>query len=768
MDRSLAAALTRPRHVVLSVLLFLALGGLGGFVVGAADASSTGEGTAGTSVPNFSLPEPRVGDRGVYEVRSASGRTIDNDYSAAWERRIGFEWLDDQVVRNSAGEAEWGNLVWLNVTQVVGQGDLETDDEVYAVRPGTHDAFAYLRATSEVEQHEDGDRSYQVMAQTGYQERSGELPCGFRNPLQGRSVDVPSLGLTGMGACDQARWPDDGRTLVAQRAAAVDGITYLDAAVFIDRSGIFGARAPYLHLVFRDDIPYPIQLREDGSDAVFVLSAFERGAGPAARTEPEVTAASPPRVDLAPLQAWGPDDSGVDHPFPASEAWVRARDDPEFSELRDFLDQHPGAYSALTYFHESRTDGAEGSSMRWTFHVTDGDVAQSIYVDRVEGRQSTVGPVPVPLPPLPPEAGPLDVAFEFGAGEVQDAAGRRFPDPSSVEGRLAPTVASMVPYWQAYTTADYVDEKANSWRVDVGCTYDWDLGEYDCGRSTIHAGTGFTQSTRDYPDSLPWPVGQPGVPADVQRYSHLVWIDLPGRPDLTYDQPYYYSDQRTDWRRAGQAEPVSGSAPSFPKGEGSLMPLTAGGLWQFPTAEKTAALGVGALLVSLLFYLKPALKAGFVGLFSRVNASDLLDDPTRALLLAAVEAEPGIHHQALVRLAGKGNGATEHHLQKLVAGGLVNRHRSEGYTCYFRAGKVDRRAMATAHLLKSPIARAVVEAATSRPGTSLAQVAREQGVSVPTVHYHAKRLQAAGLVRWEGGLHAADGAASLGGAAAAT
>jgi DNA-binding MarR family transcriptional regulator len=211
---------------------------------------------------------------------------------------------------------------------------------------------------------------------------------------------------------------------------------------------------------------------------------------------------------------------------------------------------------------------------------------------------------------------------------------------------------------------------------------------------------------------------------------------------------------------SGQPSPVAPSSPA-PSGARTAPLVSLAAITALPSAPAATGIGFVALAGSLLYYLWPALRQGGVGLFSRVRASDLLDNPARAQIVQAVEARPGIHHQELVRLIDKGNGAVEHHLQKLVIGGLIVRHRGTGYTCYFAKGAIDRRQMAAAPLLKSPVAQGVLEAARARPGTTLSQVARELGVSVPTVHYHAQRLQAAGLIDARGGLRAtADGQAA--------
>jgi predicted transcriptional regulator len=143
-----------------------------------------------------------------------------------------------------------------------------------------------------------------------------------------------------------------------------------------------------------------------------------------------------------------------------------------------------------------------------------------------------------------------------------------------------------------------------------------------------------------------------------------------------------------------------------------------------------------------------------MGLFSRVRKDALLDNPIRAQIHAAIEAQPGIHALDLVRLVGKGNGTVEHHLRKLVTGDLVTKVQGTGYTCYFVKGSTDRRDMAAAPLLKSPVAQAVLDAARNRPGLPPSVLARELGVAPATISYHLRRLETAGLVRMQDGVRA--------------
>ncbi len=164
--------------------------------------------------------------------------------------------------------------------------------------------------------------------------------------------------------------------------------------------------------------------------------------------------------------------------------------------------------------------------------------------------------------------------------------------------------------------------------------------------------------------------------------------------------------------------------------------------------REVATLGLGTLIATGLYYLWPLAKGGLVGLFSRLRNDRLLDNSVRQHLHGLVEANPGIHHNALVRALGKGKGAAEHHLDKLVAGGLVLRHRGSGFTCYFPVG-TDRRVMPGFQVTKSEGARQILEAM-GRGITGVRQLAAVTGLSPSTVSHHLGRLRAAGLVVGDG------------------
>ncbi|MHB8634421.1 MAG: helix-turn-helix domain-containing protein, partial [Thermoplasmatota archaeon] len=145
---------------------------------------------------------------------------------------------------------------------------------------------------------------------------------------------------------------------------------------------------------------------------------------------------------------------------------------------------------------------------------------------------------------------------------------------------------------------------------------------------------------------------------------------------------------------------------------------------------------------------KPALTA----LFSRLRRNHALDSTARRQLMAAIEAEPGIHLRALVRRSGQGSGAVRHHVAKLVHANLVVQRKAGGYLCLFPAdatGSVEAAEAAASGATKADGARRVLRAVAAGPA-GVRPLAARAGLAPSTVEHHLVRLSAAGLVQRRG------------------
>jgi DNA-binding transcriptional ArsR family regulator len=193
------------------------------------------------------------------------------------------------------------------------------------------------------------------------------------------------------------------------------------------------------------------------------------------------------------------------------------------------------------------------------------------------------------------------------------------------------------------------------------------------------------------------------------------------------------------------APAVPGTSEGAPEAKKVTRTTSSSTLSRTLSPAEVASVGAAALLAGLAYWLWPAVKSGGVGLFSRVATEDLLQNPQRARIVQIVESEAGIHHRELERRVGLGRGALEHHLRKLITGGLLLSHRGPGYTCYFPK-RTGAGAMRAAPALKSDTAQALLDLVRRRPGVTLSEAALTLGVSVGTIHHHTKRMATAGVL----------------------
>jgi len=209
----------------------------------------------------------------------------------------------------------------------------------------------------------------------------------------------------------------------------------------------------------------------------------------------------------------------------------------------------------------------------------------------------------------------------------------------------------------------------------------------------------------------------------------------------------------SDDGKAGPGSPdaqaqVAGAAAVRPVADVAA-PVGAEGGAASAAAGLTAVAVVGFLAVGPWRRLLRGLVLTPLGaLFTRIKGDELLEHPLRAEIVQAVETEPGIHYQALVRAVGKGNGVLEHHLRMLTSAGLLKERAAAGYTCYFPAA-TDRRMMDVHAVLKSSVARRVLDVCMERPGNAIGELAKSVGVTPKAVTYHLNRFEDVGLVRTE-------------------
>ncbi len=166
--------------------------------------------------------------------------------------------------------------------------------------------------------------------------------------------------------------------------------------------------------------------------------------------------------------------------------------------------------------------------------------------------------------------------------------------------------------------------------------------------------------------------------------------------------------------------------------------------WVRPAATVAVAAGAG---IAFLAAFNPRLLRWLVPLpLLTYTREALLENPMRARLLQAVEANPGVHFNQLVKDLELGRGQAEHHLRALEKARLVSRHIAGGYACYFADPQAARDLKDVVNVLKAEPARRVLQHILENPGTRPADVARAQGMSPDSALYHLRQLSQAQLL----------------------
>lgn len=134
-----------------------------------------------------------------------------------------------------------------------------------------------------------------------------------------------------------------------------------------------------------------------------------------------------------------------------------------------------------------------------------------------------------------------------------------------------------------------------------------------------------------------------------------------------------------------------------------------------------------------------------VALFSRFEPDEMGRHPTRAALLEALRAEPGMTTVQLSARSGMNMGTMLYHLRALEAHGLVRSARLGRERGWWES---DGRALDTKGIaaLRSPVRYVLVETIALLPGLTQVELAQRVGRSKATVHHHIEELVLAGFV----------------------
>lgn len=684
-----------PRRALISIGLFACL--TAGGIVGLAAATDET-----SPEPVFVFAEPREGDMGRYRVTSdvdawSFGRMERADGTLSFEHRGRYATLDGRGIPHVVDEVAfhddrhdpmdfWGadgrRATILHA--VTGQSIADVDEWNHEDEEDATD-----EGLARVVRHHDPAWSY-----------DDNLPCGLRLQLQGRTAQVgdraPAFGCNGhiLRPGDQAWFQVD--------VVGADG-NASQVSLWHDGQG-----QPIATLLYSADIPYPVRIdvQERGDwIGTFQLEAFERGRTPLPAPS-SLQLPLPRALDLAPRTPWMFDETGIDHGFPLSEAVTHARSD-DTQEFGAWMAAHPDAYIVdLSYWDYA------GSTPRIEWRATFRE-AQDLYHLHIGKRlavdQATPGAVDDALDDLLGNQADEPIYYFQASTRNVEEFGSWHPAPAEL-----PTVASMWSFYDAWASPALREAGPNMYEI-------WIVGDDEGNRIQISAGR-----FQDFPEGR----GSDPSIAYSRDWAFLA-IELGDEPRIDR-----FSDR-------GYDKPATPAEPSSPPAPLALQPVASAPLLGL-TGQEAAGIGVGAGLLSFLYYAWPHVKAGAVGLFSRVRKDEVLHHPVRQQVMELIAASPGIHFQQLVRATGKGKGTVDHHLRMLQDKELVRVRRGAGFRCYFLPGQVDHRLMDSAAVLKAPAARSIL-VRLGRP-QRITDLASALGITKSAVSRHVQRLQGAGLL----------------------
>lgn len=681
-------------------MLALATALLGGGAVGFATA-------AGEDGLVFSVPMPMGGDLATYKIAGREGDALDQAYlevrapapfllqDGSWVSAYALR-RGREVAASSNGFTESVVVGWDEAFVDAAGGEVVAFSDVSGSSASSDGSeFGFLLGSSEAE----------AVATSYVRYGAQPVPCGARSALQGRSEPVGDhVWVEGCG---------DG---AARTGFRVEGVRDLEGRPSLVLVSDHEAR----RLWFQEGIPYPVRFEasiDTPEPDVLTLIGFDRG------EEALVPGPVPARVDLpavglAASDRYGPAPGGWQHPFPIPAAVEHAQ--AHSQEVADFLAGHPDWFVRAA---DHRLEDRDGTlTDRWELDLHGGDQALSVQVSRPRDAAPNV---------LPPEATRLVAQLEEAVAEETfdqpsssgvEADGAEDDEEWPAECRSArlPSVGAVAARWSAMQPEPTA---ANSYGFRLDCfTFSGDVAP----RARVFAG----DARIIFPAAPSDPLTEDDSQSSTQVLTRLV----------------AHEDGHFEVERSATAVSRSTGLGQRPQGTPpQSIERVGGGVWATPEAPIAASITLVSILAGVLYWLWPVLKAGPLGLFSRLQGPQLLDHPVRKELMQRIEAQPGLHYQDLVRAMGKGKGAVEHHLRKLQDGGLVKSIAAGGYTCFFPVA-FDRRLTAAAPALKSAGARRVLAAIQANPGASATTIGALTGLSPAAVNHHLQRLGAAGLV----------------------
>lgn len=669
------------------------------------------------------IGQPRDADRVSYDVTVAADgfEPVDGTFAFAWDgtdRRVGPAGDRYLVHVVEAGIRLEGGWSW--------QGSRDRIEAAY--QPGDVDPLTVDGNLDWLWTHSDGLHRQSYWANGTYRSFEGAPPfryspmvdgsvlCLMRSGWQG--TDPDTIGGSPLSTVCPPAAPGDGTRLEAAGTGSVNG-----TETRLYRADLGDARGQMtVHLA--DGVPYPLRMELDlpavrkpsihvdrpAVEVELTLTGLDRDGVPVDGEADPV----PERRDgfsMAEPTRWGIVEGDASKlPYPPSEAIEAIMSDPGLDDFREYLRDHPDARVDSYMFYRGPYENRIGRAAvqiegwRFRFNAPGGD-GYRVQVYRPVGAQA--GPLATETPTTAPKA----------EGEALD-----LPPPEPGD-RLDRHVALS----DAVETIRDDDREVNillrpSTRIFYGNSK---LDLYDPHRDLVVADVTWGNVTLD--DLAEGRISQ------SREFSFGV-VDL--QTGLTVTRGELGVDQELN--PAGH--PTAGGDPYGAPQPNVPAPGTPD--WAVPVA---AGAGVVVLIAAGL---KLLLERGLVTLplLSRITRDEILDTPTRAAVLEAIEDDPGVHVNELLRRLDVGDGTLRYHLDVLVDEGFVTRLDRGGYTRFFPAGLCSFEEMQRRAVLREGSREEIYRAIEDEPGLSQQEVAERCGIDPGAVSRAIRTLVEHGLV----------------------
>lgn len=672
----------------------------------------------------FATVAPRMGDIMEYTTDGSHGHHEHVDGA----RIVRLQWIETQGVADTDGLGR-------PTVGLAQDRDGDGPEQTYLVDTDARRVYA-LESTSQVSETKESDGFLgigTVKKDSGndrYAAYYGRpfldmLPCVSLHALQDRPDDLTG-GVTlyphgcvlpdGTGVpADAAFFPVANETLEGHDTIVLAYDSTADAVETPASEGHsgddhghghdHGGQAVTVRIWMSPDLAYPLRLEVDATiqpeTIVHRLTGIATGEGTL-----EDHAQRPDDLQDVPLSErapWGPDEAGIDHPFPLSEAFEIVRLDPHGGATWSL--EHPDAVVTSAWHHMMRFDHSE--EHWWIMTLDDGEESIQAWASkRLQG----------------PANGTQTPIYHSGTDEpvVSHFDPDRLPDRTpTVDGLLERHAAS----------APGPAEGVHTWSFDTWC------GADGC---TIH----FTAGKKMWDTTGHIHPFSGVLPVEDRRsalWQSAITTDMTGRASMLYHMSY---EATTTW--SGQSVQEPAREPIRTQSVGQPLPTPTAIIWIPPDTGTVAGAGFVALLLGAAY--RGLMQVGAFPLFSRIAKDKALDHPVRERIHSAVVATPGIHLRQAARRTDTKVGTVRYHVRKLVECGLLRRERHGGYVCLFPGEESRAIVLAAASATKSDGARRILAALETEDAPTITSLAEATGLTKQVVSRHVANMTRAGLV----------------------